>query len=103
MFDWYEPCPPIQCPLCGEDLEGWQGKDGENWLFVYRQGHSHAVQIKGADETFNGELRDIPVPRGPFGLYTECSRGHWVNAVGETDDEGVWTRTQVSGTKRSPG
>ncbi len=34
MFDWYKPKERTCCPVCKEVLEEWQGKDGDNALFV---------------------------------------------------------------------
>jgi hypothetical protein len=29
MFDWYQPEPPLNCPVCGEALSEWQGEFGK--------------------------------------------------------------------------
>ena len=39
MFDWYEPQPPLKCPVCSHELREWQGKDGPCALLAWRQGY----------------------------------------------------------------
>lgn len=43
MFDLYEPSGELCCPVDGQPLLNWQGKDGSCALFVWRQGSPHPV------------------------------------------------------------
>ncbi len=46
MFDWYKPKERTCCPVCKEVLEEWQGKDGDNALFVWQEGDVHPIDQK---------------------------------------------------------
>lgn len=46
MFDYYEPVPPLRCPVCATPLTEWQGKQGTNLLLVWRQGQAAAVGLR---------------------------------------------------------
>jgi hypothetical protein len=91
-FDWYEPCPPLSCPRCAAPLDGWQGKDGDCDLWVWRQGHATPI-----DQRVDPEWRSRRDPgRLParFEIYTTCSRGHHIEAFGDALD-GTWTGTTL--------
>ena len=92
MYDEYEPIPPIDCPACGDRLEGWQGKDGPCALLVWRQGEASQVR-RSVDEERAAALRGERLPDA-FRLYAGCRRGHWVEADGRSVN-GVWTSTSV--------
>lgn len=91
MYDWYEPMPPLSCPRCGAPLGGWQGKDGECALRVWRQGHADPV-----DEAIDPERSSRSGARLParFEIFTTCSHGHHVEALGLAP-EGTWTLTTI--------
>lgn len=91
MFDEYIPEPPLHCPACGEELSGWQGKDGPCLLLVWRQGSPHpAVPVDDelvADEDSEG----LPAS---FRIHTFDAHSHWVDAECVALD-GVWTETRI--------
>jgi len=95
MFDWYEPDPALSCPDCGTPLREWQGKEGENALFVWKQGKSSPV-----DQRVDEELKLPPeqllsrcLP-AEFEFYSyDCPR-HRIIAQGKTRG-GVWTESKI--------
>jgi hypothetical protein len=92
MFDWYEPVPPLSCPRCTAPLDGWQGKDGDCGLWLWRQGHADPVdQRVDPERRSSGSAVRLPVR---FDIYTTCSHGHHVEALGEAP-EGTWKRTTL--------
>ncbi len=92
MFDWYEPIPALSCPRCAAALDGWQGKDGECALWVWRQGHAEPVdQRVDAEHRSSGSVARLPAR---FVINTTCSRGHHAEAFGEAP-EGIWTLTTL--------
>ena len=93
MFDCYEPVPPISCPECGAPASGWQGKDAENALLLWRQGSRYPVDHYIDDETrlSPAEMRSCTLPES-FDIWTSCGTGHWLEAKGHTES-GVWCRT----------
>lgn len=95
MFDWYEPDPAIKCPRCDSSLvTPWQGKDGPNALFLWRERRSTPVEHLVDDEVrWNGEeLERFSLPDG-FEIYTDCHKGHYVVAAGRCVDR-MWAATQ---------
>jgi hypothetical protein len=95
MFDWYEPVPPLSCPACGRALDGWQGKDGPNALFVWKQRHPNPVgqlvdEECKLDETQRAAYR-LP---DEFGFYTQCVCDRWIQAEGHCKN-GVWSDTRL--------
>ncbi|MCA9610432.1 MAG: hypothetical protein KC619_32775 [Myxococcales bacterium] len=50
MFDEYQPEPPLVCSACGEELSGWQSKDGPCALLVWREGRSSPVDQRADPE-----------------------------------------------------
>lgn len=47
MYDYFEPDPPIECPKCGGQLSGWEGKDCQRLLLFWRQGVAAPVDQRG--------------------------------------------------------
>jgi hypothetical protein len=97
MFDWYEPEPPICCPVCGKALTEWQGKDGPRLLFVWRQGFAAPVEHRGDGEDFQVSDTDLQHWRLPseFDFYSyDCECPYPVEAIGRTENE-VWTLVEV--------
>jgi hypothetical protein len=94
VFDDYEPVPDLSCPVCGETLTGWQGKDAESILFVWRQYQSAPVAWRvDPDLRVPGVKENARLPPA-FGIYTSDSKGHEVFADCAASD-GVWTTTRV--------
>ena len=106
MFDWYQPKPPIPCPLCGKKLKQWQGKNGPNLLLRWRQGIavpsgglvrglSKAEREEyGLPKEFEIRSYDCPTHQ-PITVFCKTSIGVWksvkVMGHGRFDtDKGKW-------------
>lgn len=95
MFDWYEPEPALNCPVCGKPLDHWQGKDGPCGLFVWRQGVPSPVEQRVDDECRlpADELKTVRLPQ-EFIIYTDCCGGRlWVEAIGRCKQD-TWADTE---------
>jgi hypothetical protein len=93
MFDYYEPVPAIDCPWCGDDVRVWQGKDGPNALFVWRQGVAHPVDQPVAEESRVDPARYAEFQLPPTFEFTGwCVHDHRVAATGRCVD-GTWSST----------
>ena len=96
MFDYYEPDPPLICPVCGTLLAGWQGYDGPCGLMVWRQGFSSPV-----DQPIDDDARLAPevlsghhLPE-TFAIRTRCCSPRFaVEAIGRTSNR-TWSSTEV--------
>ncbi|NUP05747.1 MAG: hypothetical protein HOW73_06770 [Polyangiaceae bacterium] len=102
MFDHYEPHPPLACPNCGTVLAGFQGKDGENALVVWRQGaaaptdHPVDAEWRLAPEV----LERLRLPER-FEFYTTCERCQcWAVFTGFCT-KGLWTESVLGNHLRS--
>jgi hypothetical protein len=92
MFDYYEPVPVLACPHCGAPIEVWQGKDGPNVLFVWRQTEPHPVDHPVVEESriAPSSYADYRLP-DVFGIMGWCVNGDQIEAAGTCED-GVWQR-----------
>ena len=94
MFDHYEPVPPLE--FQGEELSGWQGKDGPNNLLVWRQ-HCPSPLGRQVDEQWQlspEELSKLRLSDGELKIYTDLpSNGRWFDATILVRD-GVWVETR---------
>jgi len=94
MFDWFEPVPAIDCPLCGERLDDWQGKDAVNLLLVWRQGVAAAVDWRVPPEVQVPQtFKDRRLP-ARFAISKIDSKDHRIKAAGLAPD-GVWSATEL--------
>ncbi|HEY8458135.1 MAG TPA: hypothetical protein VIL34_21265 [Actinopolymorphaceae bacterium] len=101
LYDEYEPSVSPTCPWCGTGFRGyWQGKDGPNAFFLWRQGDRHPV-----DQPIDEDARMDPARYTEFVLPAEfrisnvCEQGHMVEAVGRCVD-GVWQELDLSSERR---
>lgn len=97
LFDWYKPNPSLNCPVCGETLSEWQGKDGPCLLFVWQQGFVNPVKHLGDGEGFqvsDSDLKNLKLPK-EFGIYSyDCECAFPVEAMCRTEND-VWTETEL--------
>lgn len=100
MFDYYEPKPPLACPKCGDELEGWQGKDGPRGLFEWVQGSRGPS--RQLSSTLPESRRSQFLSTGDWLIYTGCSCGTGVDAIASLTD-GVWTHTHFLDPLEPPG
>jgi hypothetical protein len=95
MFDYFQPVPPLVCPVCGITIKVWQGKDGPNALLVWRQGAGVPIEQR-VDEDCRlpvEHLGAFTLPQS-FEFYSfECGKHHLV-AVGRTEG-GIWRTAEV--------
>jgi hypothetical protein len=94
MFDWYEPNPPLDCPVCGKQLsQHWQGKDADCLMFIWQQGERHPVNQDVPDE-MKWSLEELQLPE-EFVIYNDCcGKGNFVYAKCHAPN-GVWTETKL--------
>jgi hypothetical protein len=95
MFDSYEPSDQFTCAACGRPITHWQGKDGPNSLFVWRQGVAEPV-----DQPIAPESRMSPERRSRFRLPPTfdlsgwCEQRHRTDAIGRCHGD-VWSETEI--------
>jgi hypothetical protein len=101
LYDYYKPDPPIECPKCGGQLSGWQGKDGHPALLVWKQGIDAPIDQHG-DVSFR-----VPVERmttfkvsKEFSIYGgECKCGYHFDSSRFTIRcaalDGIWQTTEI--------
>jgi hypothetical protein len=98
MFDWYKPATELRCPMCGNLLIEWQGKDGPCALFLWQEGVKYPVdQLADAEEVrLSREERvrfTLPVQ---FTIYSyDCPDHHPIDAQCGTYEE-VWSSTVIN-------
>jgi len=103
MFDWYQPDPPITCPVCHKALAEWQGKDGPCGLFLWRQNVATAVdQLADDDCKLDEGRREVFRLPEKFMIYSySCDCGHAVEAVCRCEN-GSWTSTVLVPASHTP-
>jgi len=95
-FDAFFPVPPLNCPKCRVDLDGWQGKDGPTYFLKWVQEHAEP-QGEARDDEYHlpremWESRRLP-PN--FWIYTTCRQcSTVVYAIGGCEG-GVWKFTDL--------
>jgi hypothetical protein len=90
MFDYYEPVPAPVCPWCDAPFKEWQGKDGPNALFVWRQGDSNPIDQPVVEESRIGPSEYLRY-RLPdlFRITDWCVNAHQTEGIGRSAD-GAW-------------
>ena len=96
MFDWYRPKGHRECPACGNPLPEWQGKDGPNALFVWREGTVHAVDQAASDDAkISPEMRMRYRLPDTFLIYSyDCLAHKPIYATCKTSSE-AWSETTI--------
>jgi hypothetical protein len=89
MFDSYVPQPMLKCPVCGEDLRDWQGKDGPCLLLVWRQG---VRRPRATDLEVDIDALSLPSEFLVRSHSCDCFE-YGIEAVGRCVD-GVWRETR---------
>lgn len=98
IYDTYIPKPPVKCPLCGEEVKDFQGKDGPCAMLEFTQGQEIPLdefyfEYSGCEE---GIVPD------KFELHTFDSQRHWIDAQGVIRD-GKWAEvTEVTAKEMDP-
>lgn len=95
MFDWYEPSEEFTCAACGRPLGVWQGKDGPNALFVWRQGVASPVDQPIVPESrISLEKRAEERLPPTFRLSGWCEQHHRTDAIGRCHGD-VWSEIEL--------
>ena len=94
MFDYYEPVPILKCPECLISLREWQGKEGENALFVWRQGERAPIFQRAGDWNISDENRAKFRLPSKFVIYSHDCPNHVVVAACVTENE-TWRTTKI--------
>jgi hypothetical protein len=96
MFDNYRPARQLQCPVCGQPLRAWQGKDGPNGLFVWVEGVPAPTEQEVDTELQIPELeRQMQRLPALFSIYSDdCPDHQPIEAVCRAIG-GVWASTVV--------
>jgi len=103
MFDWYQPAGELNCPVCGQPLREWQGKDDACALFIWREGVKHPVDQQVSDDIrwSDEELLQFALPP-TFEIYSyDCPNHQPIDAVCTTEDE-TWSSTVIQPFKERP-
>lgn len=101
LYDYFEPDPSIECPNCGGSLSGWEGKDGQPALLVWRQGVVGPIEQR-IDPEFRTDLEALASARVPaeFRIYGgECKCGYRFDdspyQMRCTARDGVWQTVEI--------
>lgn len=96
MFDFYEPVPPLVCPVCSQPLTTWQGKQGPRISLIWRQGHADAVGDALDEDPIYRDLPGSELRLPPeFRIDScDCLRHYPIHATCKCVN-GVWTRTTL--------
>ena len=97
MFDHYVPEPPLNCPVCGEALSGWQGKNGPCFLLTWEQGKRFPTRHGWIGECLEDDAQILTTFALPetFEFYTDgCRCDRLIQAYGFCDNE-TWIRSEM--------
>lgn len=96
FFDHYLPEPSLRCPACNAPLVDWQGTDGPNGLFVWKQGGRPPVdQLADGEGRLDDNARAALHLPNAFRMYTACcSKRFFVEAIGRAPN-GIWSSTEL--------
>ena len=93
MFDTYIPEETLKCPVCGNILSVWQGKEGS--LFVWAQNIKNPIDQEAGNENVKEHLRSEVILPSTFTIYShECNCPYPVEAICKTLND-VWVSTNI--------
>ena len=104
MYDEFLPVPPIECPKCGTEYRGIQGKYGPCLLLLWKQGVAAPVGELADPEWVNPDvMATLRLPEEFFANIWHCRGcGFWDPTIlaylRGTAPNGVWTTTEYSPT-----
>ena len=103
FFDYYKPVPSLNCPICKNVLDDWQGYEGTCGLFVWQQQLAYPVSQEAGecniDEADRKTFR-LPEKFAIFGYCENCS-DYRIIASCKTED-GIWNETLITKTEKIP-
>jgi hypothetical protein len=96
MYDSYIPDPPLSCPVCGQKLERWQGKEAACLLLTWKQGEQFPIKHDLGDWVENDkEFLESQTLPPLFEFYTNgCKCDRWITAYGFCEN-GIWLRSEI--------
>ncbi len=95
MFDSYKPSSNLNCPVCGEKLAQWQGKNGPCALFVWQEGSASPIDQQAGDTNCSIEQRASNRLPKEFEIYSyDCNCPYPNEAICTTED-GIWSKTAI--------
>ncbi|MEM9188230.1 MAG: hypothetical protein AAGF12_03600 [Myxococcota bacterium] len=87
LADFYQPFPPVACPVCGSTIDEWEGYGGVGAWVVYREGEPEPVEMRRA------QVSSATLSDGTFSLFGEC---HGVRVLAHiTVVDGVWNGLEL--------
>ena len=96
LFDSYVPDQDLKCPACGAQLSDWQGKDGPNALFIWKQGAAAPVdQLVSDDLAIPVEDRNNLRLPTEFTIYSPCCSDRFLVEASCRTASGVWNHTSL--------
>src|SRR5262245_43684927 len=96
MFDWYYPATGRKCPVCGNLLREWQGKDGPNGLFEWKEGvRSPVGQVVDEDARIDRQARERLGLPDRFVIYSYDCPDHQPIEANCRASDGAWSDTEV--------
>jgi hypothetical protein len=96
LFDSYRPATQQRCPVCLRLVHKWQGKDGPNGLFVWREGLLSPVEQNAAKEAcLDQSTRERLRLPARFVIYSYDCPDHQPIEADCRAPEGVWTETII--------
>jgi hypothetical protein len=102
MSDYYVPARPLSCPVDGNLLTDWQGKQGPCFLLRWREGVAMPdYEGVGVDEEWHMPVERREKIRLPptFAIYSFDCEAHEPIIADCTTVDGVWVSTTI----REPG
>jgi len=95
IFDTYKPAHKHICPVCGGELEEWQGKDGPCGLFVWSEGLASPFGQNTGENNLSEEERGTWRLPGKFEIYSyDCGCPYPVVANCKCEND-VWVTTEL--------
>ena len=93
LFDTYIPAEILHCPVCGDELSEWQGKDGPCGSFVWVQNKKAPIAQNAAESNRDDADRVKCSLPEKFKISSyDCNCEYPVQAIG-TCSEKKWTKT----------
>lgn len=101
FYDYYKPNPPIACPICGEELEGWEGFDGPCVFVTFNQGAPGSElppfwndPAVGGGTVLDPSVADEPHP-GEFEISSDSCSCEFPIVARCKSDSGVWRSCEL--------
>jgi len=95
MYDSYKPKSSFSCPVCGEKLREWQGKDLDCLLFEWSEGHKYPTGTTASPDLIGEDYYESIINVSEFFIYSfDCDCPYSIQLKCETKDN-VWVKTSM--------